>query len=183
MKLAGCVAICIGMESGEPDILNKMNKFYSPKQIIDGVTNARNHGIITHCNIIVGFPGETNETVKNTIHIINRAMPDTFHCMLLDVAPNTSLSQNKSNFGIEGDRLNWKHSTMSNIDAFSAISTIMSDVNPSCHVPMGDVITIILTSAGYPSDDIRSLFQSLTSGTAGKKELEMINNAVRRNIS
>jgi anaerobic magnesium-protoporphyrin IX monomethyl ester cyclase len=183
MKLAGCVAICVGMESGEPSILKKMNKLYSPEQIIHGISIAKKHGIITHCNIIVGFPGETNETIKNTIRTLNLAAPNTFHCMLLDIAPNTTLSQNKPHYGIKGDRLNWEHSSMSSNDALSAITKIMTEVIPSCHVPMGDVITILLISAGYAADDVKSFFNSIASGTAKKKELDMINIAVRRYMS
>jgi anaerobic magnesium-protoporphyrin IX monomethyl ester cyclase len=180
MKLAGCVAVCVGMESGDQKILKSMNKCYSAEQIVNGISSARELGIITHCNIIAGFPGETNETIENTICILNAAMPDTFHCMVLDVAPNTALSQNKALHTLEGDRLEWKHSTMTSDEAMLAISKIMAQVKLSCHLPMGDVVTILLISAGYTSNEVKALFHSIATDIAGEKELHMLNIAFRR---
>jgi anaerobic magnesium-protoporphyrin IX monomethyl ester cyclase len=180
MKSAGCVAIGIGMESGAQTVLKKMNKLYTPEQIISGISNARKNGIITHCNIIVGFPGETKQTIEYTVTILNSAKPDTFHCMLFDIAPHTLVSQNKTGFEINGDRLTWSHETMTSHEAFSAMAEIICKVNPSCHIPMGDVISILLISAGNSQNDATALFASIASGTAGKREADMLNTAMRK---
>jgi hypothetical protein len=100
--------------------------------------------------------------------------------MLLDVAPTTDLSKNKTSHTLEGDRIDWKHSTMSSNEAISVMDLIMRDVKPSCHIPMGDVFTILLVSAGYSVLEIKDLFQTLSRGDAGEKELNMMNAAGRR---
>ena len=89
MRRAGCVALDIGMESGDRDILQNMKKGYSDRRIVESIETAKDIGILTHCNIVVGFPGETDETIENTIDILNGASPDTYDCMLLYVAPHS----------------------------------------------------------------------------------------------
>jgi radical SAM superfamily enzyme YgiQ (UPF0313 family) len=180
MKEAGCVAICVGMESGDATVLKNMNKFYSSDQIIGGITNAREAGIITHCNIIVGFPGETPESIATTISTLNAARPSTYHCMTLDIAPDTVLANNKTSYSLSGDRLEWEHHTMSSREAKKFIYEIMNNVKYSTHLPMGDVLTVLLTADGHALPEIRMLLESIANATWDEKERRMMNRIFRR---
>ena len=174
MRASGCIALAIGMESGNEKILTRMNKHYSQEDIRRCVSEVRELGIIAHCNVVVGFPGETEETITSTIETLNLAQPDSYHCMQLFVAPNTTLSNSKIEFGIQGDKLVWRHETMSSRDVPAVMDRIVSSVKPSCLMVSGELVTVMLASMGYSSDDVRSLFRNLTSNQVKDRDLEMV---------
>ncbi|MBI4350604.1 MAG: radical SAM protein [Elusimicrobia bacterium] len=66
MGRAGCVRIFLGIESINDVILKKMRKGYTFAEVEAGVKAIERSGVPMHANFIVGFPGETAETVKET---------------------------------------------------------------------------------------------------------------------
>ncbi len=180
MKLAGCVALDIGMESGDSAILKGMNKGYSYDDIIEGVRIAKKVGIFTHCNVIIGFPGETPQSIVNTISVLNDAQPDSYHCMLLDMAPNTILSDSPEKFNIQGDRLVWQHDTMSYDQALGYMKDMIARVKFSCLFPGGELSAIMLASIGFDTNRIKRFFRNITRNKIGEQETEMFNQIWRR---
>jgi len=168
MRRAGCVALDIGMESGDRDILQSMKKGYSDKRILESIQTAKDMGILTHCNIVVGFPGETHETIDNTIDVLNRANPDTYDCMLLYVAPHSYIYENRESFGVKGERLKWEHQTMTSEEASRAMFSIPEKVSSSCLFPGGEYCAGMLSSLGHSTDEIRSFYRGITRGEGDK---------------
>ena len=66
MKRAGCHTIAIGMESVDPAVLKNIRKNISSEQIRDAVSMIKNHGMDTIVFCVVGFPGETRESIEKT---------------------------------------------------------------------------------------------------------------------
>lgn len=176
MKQAGCVALDIGLDSGSVDILRKMGKYYSPKKVLEIAQAARDVNIITNFNVIIGFPGETSETVQATAELINRAAPDTFTCFVFFLAPNTKVHDNLSQYSIEGEGLFWKHTTMTSSEAVEAMATVEKQVSESTSFPGGEHIACYLTSLGYSETEIRDFYQAareLTTVTDEKALLKI----------
>ncbi len=67
MADTGCVKILFGVESGDDEVLKKIRKGMTTRQIKEGVMKARKHGIYLHNCFMVGFMWDTLETVKKTI--------------------------------------------------------------------------------------------------------------------
>jgi len=67
MKSAGCRRIYFGIESGNDSILSLMNKKITVAAGRRAIETARSVGIETGAFFILGYPGETDETVLNTI--------------------------------------------------------------------------------------------------------------------
>lgn len=67
MKRAGCHTIFISIESGNEEILKKYSKGVSKEQIQRTVRSCKKLGIKILGHFIIGLPGETLETVKETI--------------------------------------------------------------------------------------------------------------------
>jgi radical SAM superfamily enzyme YgiQ (UPF0313 family) len=174
IKEAGCVAVDIGMESGNSKILQNMKKNYSKKDILAAIENLRKEQIISHCNVVVGFPGETVETVSETTDILNVAQPDTYHCMQLFVANNTHLSNNRQLYLLEGHQLHWQHPTMSNETAATSIKKITQQIKSSCLFIAGEYISILLSAKGFSIEQIKSLFSNLKEGILPNQYAEMI---------
>jgi radical SAM superfamily enzyme YgiQ (UPF0313 family) len=67
MYEAGCTHLVYGLESFDPDILKKLGKGTTFKKNIDSVGECMKSGIIPIPNIIIGFPEESFQSVRNTI--------------------------------------------------------------------------------------------------------------------
>jgi len=66
MKRAGCHTIAIGMESVDPAVLKNIRKNISAEQIRDAVSMIKSHSMDTIVFCVVGFPGETRESIEKT---------------------------------------------------------------------------------------------------------------------
>ena len=76
-----CRHIHIPIQSGDDDILRKMNRPYTAGQLSDLIIKVRKKvsdvGITT--DVMVGFPGETDKNFWNTVHLIKEIMPVKTH--------------------------------------------------------------------------------------------------------
>lgn len=67
MKRAGCREILVGFESGVQKILNNMNKNITLQQSREFMKLAKETGLQVHGCFVIGLPGETEQTAKQTI--------------------------------------------------------------------------------------------------------------------
>jgi len=67
---AGCSALWYGIESGNKQILEKMGKTYGEEEIKRDISLANKYGIKAICAMIIGFPGETEKTLDDSISLM-----------------------------------------------------------------------------------------------------------------
>jgi anaerobic magnesium-protoporphyrin IX monomethyl ester cyclase len=67
MREAGCHTVSFGVESGNPEMLKRIKKGITLQQVIDAVALCNKAGIAPHASFILGLPGETPETVKDSV--------------------------------------------------------------------------------------------------------------------
>lgn len=72
MYKAGCRWIEFGIESGSKATLARMKKGLKIERVEEDLSNCRDIGIATLCYFIVGFPGETEEELKETCLLLNK---------------------------------------------------------------------------------------------------------------
>jgi anaerobic magnesium-protoporphyrin IX monomethyl ester cyclase len=89
MKEAGCRLLCIGVESGNQQILDNINKRLKLNQVEEFMEHARKAKILVHACFMVGNPGETKETMKETLTFAKKLKPDTAQFFPLMVYPGT----------------------------------------------------------------------------------------------
>lgn len=77
LKKAGCNFVGFGMEAGNEEILKKIKKGLTVDQMFAAVRYAREAGIGTAVNFILGHPGETYETALDTIRIAEQ-LPSSY---------------------------------------------------------------------------------------------------------
>ena len=75
MKLAGCRAVCMGIESGSQNIIGGANKKISVEKSAKAIQMVKDAGIKAYCSFIIGLPGENQDTIKETIEFIKRTLP------------------------------------------------------------------------------------------------------------
>ena len=91
MRKAGCIQISYGVESGSEKIRRLFNKDISRKQIIEAFSATTRYGILARAYFIYGSPGETWETIQETIDLINDIQPLSVIYYILDIFPGTQL--------------------------------------------------------------------------------------------
>jgi anaerobic magnesium-protoporphyrin IX monomethyl ester cyclase len=67
MKAAGCTRIYFGVESGSQPILDQMNKKITLEEATRAVEAAHRAGLEVGAFFIIGYPGDTDETVLATL--------------------------------------------------------------------------------------------------------------------
>ncbi|MEN6440726.1 MAG: radical SAM protein [Syntrophobacter sp.] len=76
MKRAGCWLISYGVETADPEILKGIRKGYTMENVKDAFRLTRNAGLRTIAFLMVGLPGETEETLRRTIGFSLALNPD-----------------------------------------------------------------------------------------------------------
>jgi threonylcarbamoyladenosine tRNA methylthiotransferase MtaB len=76
-----CRHLHIPLQSGDDDILRKMNRPYTSREYMDIVDKARARvkGIAITTDVLIGFPGESDPNFKNTIQVIKHTVPLRTH--------------------------------------------------------------------------------------------------------
>jgi radical SAM superfamily enzyme YgiQ (UPF0313 family) len=96
----GCKHVAVGLESGSDAILKAMRKGITTRIARDGMRRAKDSGLIVRVYLIVGFPGETWDTVNETIEFVQETKPDEFVVYPLIPYPGTPLYHNPEEYGI-----------------------------------------------------------------------------------
>jgi radical SAM superfamily enzyme YgiQ (UPF0313 family) len=91
MKASGCKMIRLGVESGSQEVLNKIKKGLTLKQIEDGVKLVKKHGIQALGGFMFGFPYDSKETVEQTLAFAKKISPDQVQFSINMCYPGTSL--------------------------------------------------------------------------------------------
>ena len=108
MKKAGCWLISYGVESGNPQILKNVNKGYSLKQVGDAFRLTKKVGIRTVGYFMLGLPGETEETIKETIRFSLKLDPDFVSWGITSLYPGSILYE-KARKGELGKNINVRY--------------------------------------------------------------------------
>ena len=92
MAEMGCKMIGMGMESGNAELRRTvLNRPMRDGVIEEGVANLRKEGIKVAAYYVVGFPGETEEMIQETIELHQRVQPDRFSVRFLYPYPGTEI--------------------------------------------------------------------------------------------
>jgi len=91
MKQAGCYAIAYGIESASPEILNILNKDITLEQVEEAVGITQEVGLQTIGYFMIGSPGESPETIDQTIQFAKRLKLDFAQFAITTPFPGTEL--------------------------------------------------------------------------------------------
>ena len=136
LKETGCFRVWIGSESGSQKVIDLMDRRVDVQQVREMIKLSKKEGIEAGTFIMLGYPGETEEDIEETIHHLKEANPDHFTITVAYPIKGTELYQE-----IEAGRtsdLEWAKSTDRQIDfkrTFSrkyydhAVRRVISEVN------------------------------------------------------
>jgi len=104
MRKAGCIQISYGIESGSEKIRAHLNKKITTHEIEKTFDITLKYGILPRAYFIYGSPGETRETIQESIDLIKKIKPLVIYSSVLSLFPGTELySQYKKKSNLSED--------------------------------------------------------------------------------
>ena len=91
MKAAGCRLFIVGFESGNAQILKNIKKGATVEQGRIFMKNCKKAGIVVHGDFIIGLPGETQETIEETLKFAKELDCETIQVSIAHAYPGTEL--------------------------------------------------------------------------------------------
>ena len=91
MKEAGCTDVWFGVESGSQLVIDAMDKGFKIEQTIKAFEWAKEVGLMTISDTLLGFPGESRETAWETIKFVEKLEPDDVAYYIATPYPGTPL--------------------------------------------------------------------------------------------
>jgi len=169
MKSAGCSGVSFGIESGNPEILKTIKKGITPEQVIEAVELCRRTGISAHGSFLLGLPGESAATLRETQAFGQRLkkMGLTYGFHLLAPFLGTEVREQKDRYGIRILTDDWSqyHANHAVVETAGATPQMLDEVA----INWGTEYTEFL-------GDIRKRMQT---GDAGEYEIWQVENLDR----
>ena len=89
MREAGCRLLIVGFESGDPQILKNIKKGATVERARQFAKDCHDLGLTIHADFILGLPGETRESIRNTINFAKTLDCETIQVSVAHAYPGT----------------------------------------------------------------------------------------------
>lgn len=106
MRSAGCTSLCYGIESGSQMVLDLIKKRITIDQARKAVELAKDVGMDLIASFIIGLPGETRETLLETVSFA-QSLGCRFGYHLLAPFPGTDVRNMASDYGLNILHSDW----------------------------------------------------------------------------
>jgi radical SAM superfamily enzyme YgiQ (UPF0313 family) len=93
MKEAGCRLLIVGYESGDQQILKNIKKGATVERARQFTKDCHKLGLVVHGDFILGLPGETRDTITNTINFAKELDVETIQVSVAHAYPGTELHE------------------------------------------------------------------------------------------
>ena len=93
LKETGCFRVWIGAESGSQKVIDLMDRRVDVNQVRSMIQLTKQHGIEAGTFIMLGYPGETEEDIEETIQHLKESDPDLFTITVAYPIKGTELYQ------------------------------------------------------------------------------------------
>lgn len=107
LKQAGCYSVAYGIESGSAEILETLDKDITLDQALEAVRLSREVGLQTIGYFMIGSPGESAQTIRQTIQFAKQLKLDFAQFSITTPFPGTSLYDLYLN-EVGGDDIPWE---------------------------------------------------------------------------
>lgn len=171
MRESGCEGVFLGIESGNDQVLKNMNKSAKVEKYLEGIRLLKEYDILTYGSFIIGFPGETDKTVQDSIRFIKESGLDFFRAQLWYCEPITPIWQDKEKYQLKGNSFEWSHSTMDSNKAADYVDEIFMSIERPVWVPQYNFecdALFHLLHRGLNIDQIKNFLQGFNNGVREK---------------
>jgi len=114
LKESGCFRVWVGAESGSQKIIDAMDRRVKVEQVRDMIRLVKQKGMQAGTFIMLGYPGEEEKDIKETLHHLKYADPDLYTVTVAYPIKGTPLYTEVEDVFIKD--LPWESSTDRDID-------------------------------------------------------------------
>jgi radical SAM superfamily enzyme YgiQ (UPF0313 family) len=114
LKQSGCFRVWIGAESGSQKIIDAMDRRVKVEQVRETIKMVKAYGMEAGTFIMLGYPGEEEADIKETLHHLKYSNPDHYTITVAYPIKGTPLYSEVENIFTE--ELPWESSTDRDID-------------------------------------------------------------------
>ena len=111
MRAAGCTAVSFGVESANSGILKTIRKRITPDQVVAAIDMCAQAGVTPYASFILGLPGETPDTLRETLdfgkRLEDKGLIYGFH--LLAPFPGTEVRERAAELGLRILTSDWSN--------------------------------------------------------------------------
>jgi len=94
MRKAGCAGIDFGADHGDEKMLKRLGRDFGPADILNATRWTKDEGMAVMLDLLLGSPGETKESIEQTVEMVRQADPDRAGVSLgIRVYPGTDLAR------------------------------------------------------------------------------------------
>lgn len=136
MADSGCTGVFLGIESADDGVLRAMNKSASADRYANGIEQLNRNGIMSFASFIAGFPGETEQSIDNTVSFLNKTQPTFYRIEPWWYNHRAPIHRYAERYGLEGRDYRWRHSSMDASGACDATEHVFNSVTGSLWMPM-----------------------------------------------
>lgn len=160
MSRAKCEFLEMGIESGNEKILRNMGKGFGIDEAKRAIDILNKYGIGASGAFIIGYPGETEKTIKQTIDFLNESGISSYRLNFFYYSASMLLHRERDKYGMTGLGWSWKHNTMDAAKASSFYAPILSKVTRAVTDGLGNHWETykLLRGEGYSRKTIYELF-------------------------
>jgi len=90
-KEAGCRLLIVGYESGDAQILKNIKKGATVERARQFTKDTKKLGLVVHGDFILGLPGESRESIRNTINFAKELDVETIQVSIAHAYPGTEM--------------------------------------------------------------------------------------------
>lgn len=151
MKDSGCQAVYLGIESSNDLILKNMNKSATREQFARGIDLLKRYGIVSVAAFVLGFPGETENTILENIKFIEESGVDFFTLKPFYYMNHTGVHEQRHHFGLTGSGPHWAHHTMNSDNAKLHMLSMFREIRGACYIDADTSLwyLVLLRDAGF----------------------------------
>ena len=173
LKQAGCIEVQLGVESADSRILKNMNKKATPELYDEVIPKLLAAGINCSCYFIIGFPGETEATVRKTREFLVRHESrehdgslswSVFPFLLSPLSPIYEPAMRRR-YGLSGYLDRWRHRTMNSEAAKEHLLKTFFELENSGPIYRGDNLDMLRRIGPQTSRRFAALRHRLTKAS------------------
>ncbi|MCP5045684.1 MAG: radical SAM protein, partial [bacterium] len=171
MQESGCQGVFLGIETGSQSMLVNMNKRAKQPQYLKGMELLHKYGISTLGSFFIGFPGETPQTVRETIDFIEESEMDFYQIQQWYCDTTTPIWKKKDELQIKGSQFEWSHSSMDSKTAADLVEQFFMSIRKSVCVPRYNFDfdhLFHLLSRGMTMDQVKTFLNIFNRGLEEK---------------
>jgi len=150
MLAGGCVEVCCGVESGSDRILSEVDKRATVADATRFVRICKEVGLKCKVFLMIGLPGEDEESVRETRNWLLHARPDDFDICPFTPYPGSKVYDNLKDYDVNVEQNYWdtpyfhkgtpgEYRVVISTSALSSgrISELRNEIETSCRAELG----------------------------------------------